>query len=110
MVEVDRSQRRVITLRPGEMSLHHVRLVHGSPPNTSNTRRVGFALRYIPSSVRQLHGEDSATVVRGADAAHNFAPEPRPSRDLDPALVALHKQITARNAQILYRGTGVQDF
>jgi non-heme Fe2+,alpha-ketoglutarate-dependent halogenase len=26
MVEVDHSQRRIITLRPGEMSLHHVRL------------------------------------------------------------------------------------
>ena len=28
MVEVDHSQRRIITLRPSEMSLHHVRLVH----------------------------------------------------------------------------------
>jgi len=41
MVEVDPSQRRIITLRPGEMSLHHVRLVHGSPPNPSNDRRIG---------------------------------------------------------------------
>ena len=51
MVEVDRSQRRIITLRPGEMSLHHVRLVHGSPPNPSNDRRIGFAIRYIPTMV-----------------------------------------------------------
>jgi len=57
MVEVDRSQRRVITLRPGEMSLHHVRLVHGSPPNPSNDRRIGFAIRYIPTMVAQLAGE-----------------------------------------------------
>jgi hypothetical protein len=39
--KVDPSQRRIITLRPGEMSLHHVRLVHGSPPNPSNDRRIG---------------------------------------------------------------------
>ena len=45
MVEVDRSQRRIITLRPGEMSLHHVRLAHGSPANQSNDRRIGFAIR-----------------------------------------------------------------
>ena len=51
MVEVDHSQRRVITLHPGEMSLHHVRLVHGSPPNPSNDRRIGFAIRYIPTMV-----------------------------------------------------------
>jgi len=49
MVEVDHSQRRIITLRPGEMSLHHVRLVHGSPPNPSSDRRIGFAIRYIPT-------------------------------------------------------------
>jgi len=108
-VEVDPSQAVPIELQPGEMSLHHVRLVHGSPPNTSPTRRVGLAIRYIPTSVRQLHGEDSATLVRGSDA-HNFAPEPRPARDLDPALVALHREITERNARILYRGTGVKDF
>ena len=36
--------------------------------------------------------------------------EPRPARDLDPALVALHKEITARNAQILYRGTDVKSY
>jgi len=35
---------------------------------------------------------------------------PRPARDLDPALVALHKQITERNARILYRGTEVKSF
>ena len=57
MVEVDRSQRRIITRRPGEMSLHHVRLVHGSPPNPSHDRRIGFAIRYIPTMVAQLVGE-----------------------------------------------------
>ena len=35
MVEVDPSQRKIITLRPGEMSLHHVRLVHGGPPRVA---------------------------------------------------------------------------
>src|ERR1700726_4270535 len=58
MVEVDDSRRRIITLRPGEMSLHHVRLVHGSPPNPSGDRRIGFAIRYIPTSGAQLAGAD----------------------------------------------------
>jgi len=56
MVEVDHSRRRVITLRPGEMSLHHLRLVHGSPPNPSNARRIGFVIRHIPTDVVQLDG------------------------------------------------------
>lgn len=109
-VEVDDKQAVTIELRPGEMSLHHVRLVHGSPPNPSDDRRIGFAIRYVPTTVAQIAGEDSATLVRGVDDYHHFAPEPRPEKDMDPAFVALHKKITERNAQILYRGTTVKSY
>lgn len=109
-VEVDESQAVRLDLEPGEMSLHHVRLVHGSPPNTSDDRRIGFAIRYIPTSVRQLQGEDSATLVRGEDRFGHFELEPRPASDLQPEMLALHKKITERNARILYRGTGVESY
>jgi hypothetical protein len=109
-VDVDESKAVTIELKAGEMSLHHVRLVHGSPPNPSPDRRIGFAIRYIPTSVRQIAGEDSATLVRGVDEFHNFEHEPRPSRDMEPEFVALHKAIAERNAKILYRGTGVQSY
>ena len=109
-VEVDESKAVAIELEPGEMSLHHVRLVHGSPPNPSNDRRIGFAIRYIPTSVSQIAGEDSATLVRGVDEHHHFEHEPRPTTDMDPAFVALHKQIAERNARILYRGTQVKSY
>jgi hypothetical protein len=84
--------------------------VHGSPPNPSNDRRIGFAIRYIPTTVAQIAGDDSATLVRGVDEHHHFELEPRPARDMDPQFVALHKQITERNAQILYRGTQVKSY
>ena len=109
-VDVDPKDAVTIELRPGEMSLHHVRLVHGSPPNPSNDRRIGLAIRYIPTTVAQVAGDDSATLVRGVDEHHHFAPEPRPAVDMDPAFVALHKTITERNAQILYRGTAVKSY
>ena len=109
-VDVDDKQAVTIELKPGEMSLHHVRLVHGSPPNLSDDRRIGFAIRYVPTTVAQVAGKDSATLVRGVDAHHHFAPEPRPVTDMDPQFVALHKKITERNAQILYRGTSVKSY
>ncbi len=109
-VDVDDKEAVTITLRPGEMSLHHVRLVHGSPPNPSNDRRIGYAIRYIPTSVAQVAGEDMATLVRGVDDHHHFELEPRPERDMDPAFVKLHRDITERTAQILYRGTQVKSY
>jgi ectoine hydroxylase-related dioxygenase (phytanoyl-CoA dioxygenase family) len=109
-VEVDESAGVPLVLRPGEMSLHHVRLVHGSPPNPSNDRRIGFAIRYIPTSIRQLEGSDSATLVRGEDRYGHFELEPRPERDMQDDMLALHQRLTGRAAQILYRGTGVDNF
>ena len=109
-VQVDASKADYLELEPGEASLHHVLLVHGSPPNPSPDRRIGFAIRYIPTSVRQLHGEDSAMLVRGVDTFRHFGHEPTPSREMEPELVALHKQITERNARILYRGTEIKSY
>ena len=60
--------------------------------------------------VAQLVGEYSATLVHSEDRHHHFALEPRPTRDLDPEFVALHRTITERNARILYRGTDVANY
>ena len=109
-VELNPAKAVRLDLEPGEISLHHVRLVHGSPPNTSDDRRIGFAIRYIPTHVRQLFGDDSASLVRGEDRYEHFEPEPGPKRDMDPDMLALHQAITERNAKILYRGTGVESY
>jgi ectoine hydroxylase-related dioxygenase (phytanoyl-CoA dioxygenase family) len=109
-VEVDERKAVPLVLKAGEMSLHHVRLVHGSPPNPSPDRRIGFAVRYIPTSLYQLEGTDSATLVRGEDRFGHFELEPRPERDLQDDMLALHKRLTERAAEILYRGTGVDNF
>jgi chlorinating enzyme len=107
MVDVDDRQAVALELRAGEMSLHHVRLIHGSDPNPSGTRRIGFAIRYIPTYVRQVvGGHDTATLVRGEDRFHNFEPEQRPAADMSPESVAYHAAVTGAHAQILMRDTG----
>lgn len=104
-VDVDESKAVDIVLAPGQMSLHHVLLVHGSEPNSSDHRRIGFAIRYVPTYVRQLTGvRDSATLVRGTDEYDNFVLEPAPVSDFHPDAVAFHSEMLAANDQILYRG------
>jgi hypothetical protein len=107
MAEVDERHAKMLELRAGEMSLHHVRLIHGSDPNPSDKRRIGFAIRYIPTYVRQVAGShDTATLVRGVDEYHNFEPEQRPEADMSEAAQAFHASVTEAHAQILMRDTG----
>ena len=104
-VEVDEARAVDLILAPGEMSLHHVRLFHGSGVNQASHRRIGLALRYIPTRIRQTAGhEDSATLVRGTDRFGNFIAEPRPASEDDPACRAFHADMIERTTNILYRG------
>lgn len=62
-----------VVLSPGQMSLHHVNLVHGSGPNTSQQQRTGYAIRYISPQVKQT-GKEAPTgvLVRGEDRYGNY--------------------------------------
>jgi hypothetical protein len=108
-VEVDESQAVDVVLAQGEMSLHHVRLIHGSEPNNGMHRRIGFAIRYLPTHIRQLSGiSDSATLVRGKDEFGNFTHEPRPAGDFDPDAVSFHAKIYQAQMDILYAGAATR--
>lgn len=107
-VEVDESQGVAVPLAAGEMSLHHVRLVHGSAPNTTANRRIGLAIRYVPTHVRQVRGRDGGTLVRGVDAFGHFEPEPAPKADLDADALAAHARAVERQVAHLYAGTDVK--
>jgi ectoine hydroxylase-related dioxygenase (phytanoyl-CoA dioxygenase family) len=104
MVEVREADAVPLGLSPGEFSLHHVRMVHGSEPNRSDHRRLGLAIRYIPTRLRQTAGpHDSATLVRGIDRYGHFELEPTPTADLDADVLAFHDRVVERGKQILYR-------
>ena len=46
-IRVDEAQAMDLVLHPGELSIHHVNLIHGSNPNRSDTKRLGFAISYV---------------------------------------------------------------
>ena len=104
-VDVDEARAVSMPLEPGEMSLHHIRLVHGSAPNHSDDRRIGLAIRYLPTHVRQTKNRDSAMLVRGVDEFRHFDLEPRPQRDLGEAELAAHADAVDRKVAVLYQGT-----
>jgi hypothetical protein len=81
-------------------------LFHGSEPNRSGDRRIGLAVRYIPTRLKQAVGQkDWATLVRGKDRYGHFEPAHVPKRNLEPEALAFHKMVSEEQVKVLYRGT-----
>lgn len=70
-------------LAPGEMSLHHIQLIHGSGVNRSADRRIGLAVRYMSTRVRKAGHRESALLVRGQDEHGHFDLERDPGGRYD---------------------------
>jgi hypothetical protein len=92
---IDPSGAVAMPLQPGEFSLHHTLIVHGSDANSSNDRRIGLGISYIPARVRFTGSTRlSAMLVRGTDRYGHFDDEPRPVADCDAQALAAHERIT----------------
>ena len=75
--EMDLDSAVDFVLKAGQMSIHHGRLVHSSNPNTSQRRRCGLVIRFVPPSVKQVEENSAghywqAMLVRGKDPFHHF--------------------------------------
>ena len=70
----DEAQAVDIELQPGQLSLHDVYMIHGARPNTSQQRRTGVALRYMPST--SVFERDLRPVDGKSGVAVNFAQRP----------------------------------
>ena len=107
-IEIDISNEKVVDLllEPGEMSLHHVRIFHGSNRNVSNSVRIGFAMRYIPTYTSQKGGRTFAELVRGEDSYHNFDTPRRPTIEMGKEEWAIQQESLKRlNRIALYGAT-----
>lgn len=92
-----------VVLRPGQMSIHHPRVIHASQPNNSDDRRIGVVIQQLlPHHVRQTRGEPLAQWARGAAVPDHCTEMPRPARNMHPDAVAWRDRANAMWADILY--------
>ena len=102
---VDESVAVDLILEPGQMSLHHCKVIHGSQPNRSGQRRVGFAMQgYVPAGARQHLGLNYWLPIRGNFMQPDFIELQRPAGDMDPAGAGERRKANENWADILYRG------
>ena len=109
-VGLDESAAINLQVDSGEMALFTYRIAHASHPNSSDDRRLAYAIRYLPPDARQVEADwDSAALVRGEDRFGHFAHEPEPSCDFDPVAVEFHRRAEEQQRAIMYKGTGIAE-
>ena len=95
-VEVTEEEATDVVLAPGQMSLHHVKIVHGSKANFSDKPRIGFVARYMTPSVRQSGFQQPVILARGEDRFGHFEHMQGPPNSDDLSIAARKHLRTAR--------------
>ncbi|MFT5258971.1 MAG: non-heme Fe2+,alpha-ketoglutarate-dependent halogenase [Saprospiraceae bacterium] len=94
-----------LILAPGQMSLHHATIIHGSQPNLSTHRRIGFALQaFMPAGAIQTIGDNYWQKARGNDNESSYQYLDRPHADMDAGNVTSRENVNQNWANILYQG------
>jgi len=104
--DVDESKAVDLILEPGQMSLHHGEIVHGSQANLSDERRVGFALQsYMTTDIRQHIGKNMWLPARGKKlVGDDIVLLHRPASDMDEQAVSQRAIVNQNFGDILYHG------
>jgi non-haem Fe2+, alpha-ketoglutarate-dependent halogenase len=84
--QVDETRAVDGVLKPGEFSIHHGNLLHSSPPNESDDRRIGLGLMLFPAHAQSTTGRRSATLLSGEDRFGYWDHDPMPTCDRDPVI------------------------
>lgn len=78
---VDEAEAVDVVLAPGDVSIHHPNIIHGSNANTSSRWRRGLTIRYIPATTRIVSKKQwpSAFLLRGqaVPGVNQYHPWPR---------------------------------
>ena len=91
-------------LKAGQLSLHHPMIVHGSGPNKSNQRRIGFVIQsYIGTNVDQVLGKIFVQQARGKDTFQYHVHTKRPVELMGKKDIELKNKANEELSKIFYK-------
>jgi non-haem Fe2+, alpha-ketoglutarate-dependent halogenase len=102
-VEIDEAAAVDVRLAAGQVSFHDGLTPHASGSNSTGMTRIGFAIRYASTRVRQTSGPPiTARLVRGSDNYGHFDLEGGPYAALSPEALAAHMRAMSPHAAHAY--------
>ena len=95
-----------VFLKAGQLSLHHPKIVHGSGPNKSKDRRIGFVIQsYIGSNVDQVLGKIYVQQARGNDTFKYHEHVKRATELMNNNDITTRKKANEELSKIFYSGS-----
>ena len=103
--DVDEDAAVPVIMKAGQLSLHHPRIVHGSGPNLSQHRRIGFAIQsFIAPNVEEVLGDIWVQIARGRDDFGHHGLAERPTTPMTPDMLAFRQMTNDKLSEIFYAG------
>jgi hypothetical protein len=90
-----------VRLREGEMSLHDADILHGSAPNLSDKKRVGFVVRFITPQTRPRAGRPPVILARGSPGHQGYGVVDPPAETDSRAALADMKKSAALHLEAM---------
>ena len=91
-------------LKAGQLSLHHPMIVHGSGPNKTKQRRIGFVIQsYIGTNVDKVLGKIYVQQARGKDTFKYHEHAKRPVELMDKNDMIFKNKANEELAKIFYK-------
>ena len=83
--DVDIAKAVSMPLHAGQFSIHHNKTIHSSEPNNADWPRIGFAIHFAASNVKQVQFDNALAIhCRGSDPDGNWIEDPRPAYEMSP--------------------------
>ena len=103
---VPMNETKPVILKPGQISLHHPKVVHGSGLNKSNDRRIGFVIQsYIGTNVKQVLGKMYVQQARGDDTFNYHEHVAKADQLMNQQGIKIRKKANEELSKIFYSGS-----
>ena len=110
--QLDMADQVLVTLEPGEVSLHSWRCVHKSGPNTTDQERVGLAIRYMTDEVQNIKSvvRERAMLICGSGGQWWDLEEKAPKKDYGEKEREAHQESMEREKKNYLAGQESQEY
>ena len=102
--DLDTQSTVTLPMAVGEMMFFNNAICHSSGANQTEDRRIIFLIEYVPTHAYQIEPRESAMLVRGEDAHHNFDEDPQPTTEMGKEALDAWRRKVEVQASVLYRG------